>query len=413
MITNIWAREILDSRGNPTVEVDLELDHSFIGTASIPSGASKGEREALELRDGDSRYHGKGVLKSIDNILNVIKPEILNKTYIQEELDKLLNELDGTFNKEKLGANSILAVSLAYLKASAVKNKKDLYQYVGNENHFPFIMMNILNGGMHADNNLCFQEFMIIPNFSTIKDNVRIGSEVFHSLKKVLKEKGLNTNVGDEGGFAPNLDSNEEAIKAIIEAIKISGYEPGKDVYLALDVAASSFYDKEKKAYQCNDKSFSSNDMIEMYVDLVNRYPIILIEDPLDENDWDGFKAMTARLKDKIVIVGDDLFVTNKKLLQYGIDNNICNAILIKANQIGTVTETIETIRLAQANNYKTIISHRSGETTDTFISDLAVGLKTDGIKTGSLSRGERVVKYNRLMKIEEQCGNREYSIIK
>lgn len=413
MITNILAREILDSRGNPTVEVDLELDHSFIGTASIPSGASTGEREALELRDGDSRYHGKGVLKSIDNILNVIKPEILNKTYTQEELDKILNELDGTANKEKLGANSILAVSLAHLKASAVKNKKDLYQYVGSENHFPFIMMNILNGGMHADNNLCFQEFMIIPNSNTIKDNVRIGSEVFHSLKKVLKEKGLNTNVGDEGGFAPNLDSNEEAIKAIIEAIKISGYEPGIDVYLALDVAASSFYDKEKKVYQCNDKSFSSNDMIEMYVDLVNRYPIILIEDPLDENDWDGFKAMTARLKDKIVIVGDDLFVTNKKLLQYGIDNNICNAILIKANQIGTITETIETIKLAQANNYKTIISHRSGETMDTFISDLSVGLKTDGIKTGSLSRGERVVKYNRLMKIEEQCGNREYSIIK
>ncbi len=401
-IKNIIGREILDSRGNPTVEVDVILENGIVATAAVPSGASTGEREALELRDNDNRYNGKGVLKAVNNINKIIKSELIGMdTENQSQIDKKMIELDGTKNKSKLGANAILGVSMAVLKAASKASNKELYAYIGNHKIMPKAMMNILNGGMHADNSLDFQEFMIVPEAKNIKEKVRIGSEIFHQLKKVLKEKGYNTNVGDEGGFAPDFKSNYEALDAIISAIEKAGYIPGKDVNIALDVAASEFY--KNGFYELENKKMKTDDLISYYQNLIEKYPIVSIEDPVDQNDWEGFAKITNLLGDKIQLVGDDLFVTNKEYLQKGIDLKAGNAILIKVNQIGTITETLETIELAKQNNYKTIISHRSGETEDTTIADLAVGLGLGQIKTGSLSRTDRVCKYNRLIRIEEQ----------
>ena len=404
-IKDIKAREILDSRGNPTVEVDVIIDSGIVGRASVPSGASTGIREALELRDGDaSRYKGKGVLKAVNNVNNIIRPELIGYDVTkQEEIDNKMLELDGTKTKSNLGANAILGVSMACLKAAALYNNKPLYAYIGNGKKLPVPMMNILNGGAHADNNLDFQEFMVIPQANSIKERVRIGAEVFHTLKKVLNENGYNTGVGDEGGFAPNLSSNTEALDLICEAIKKAGYEPGVDVKLGLDVAASEFYEDGKYVLAGENKTFKTEELISFYEELVNKYPIISIEDPVDENDWEGFRLITEKLGSKIQLVGDDLFVTNIECLQKGIDNKAGNAILLKVNQIGTITETLKTIELAKANNYKTVISHRSGETEDTTIADLAVGLNLGQIKTGSLSRTDRVCKYNQLIRIEEE----------
>jgi len=403
-ITDIKAREILDSRGNPTVEAEVKLENGIISIASVPSGASTGEREALELRDNDNRYMGKGVLKAVNNINTIIKPALIGLDANNQKLiDKTMLELDGTETKSNLGANAILAVSIAVLKAASQSQNKELYEYIGNGKTLPKPMMNILNGGMHADNGLDFQEFMIIPNAKNIKERVRIGSEVFHNLKKVLKEKGYNTNVGDEGGFAPNFKTNIEALDSIVKAIKEAGYMPGKDVNIALDVAASEFYENGLYNLKGENKKLTTDELIEYYEDLINKYPIISIEDPVDENDWEGFTKITNKLGNKIQLVGDDLFVTNKKYLQKGIDLKAGNAILLKVNQIGTITETLETINLAKENGYKTIISHRSGETEDTTIADLAVGLDLGQIKTGSLSRTDRVAKYNRLIRIEEK----------
>ncbi|MBR3490452.1 MAG: phosphopyruvate hydratase [Bacilli bacterium] len=402
-IIDIKAREILDSRGNPTIETEV-FTEKVSAYASVPSGASTGSKEALELRDGDNtRYLGKGVLKAIKNVNTTIKDKLIGMDVLEQELiDKTMIELDGTDNKSNLGANAILSVSLACLKCAAKENNKELYEYVGNNYSMPYPMMNILNGGAHADNKLDFQEFMIIPNVSNINERIRQGAEVFHNLKKVLKEKGYNTNVGDEGGFAPNLSSNKEALDYVIDAINKAGYKPGVDVFIALDVAASEFYNKESNTYRLEDKDLSRDDLLNYYGELINNYPIISIEDPFDENDYDGFKAITAKYGDKVQIVGDDLFVTNEKLLKIGIEEKLANAILIKFNQIGTVTESLNTIKLAKENGFKTIISHRSGETDDTFIADLSVGLDLKQIKTGSMSRVDRVAKYNRLMKINE-----------
>lgn len=406
-IKNVKAREILDSRGNPTVEVDVILENGITASASVPSGASTGSREALELRDNDKRYNGLGVLKAVNNINNIIKPQIIGKEVSQwNQIDKLMIDLDGTDTKSKLGANAILGVSLSLIKAAAKDNNVPLYKYIGGGDLLPKPMMNILNGGAHADNNLDFQEFMIVPNADTIKERVRIGSEIFHALKKVLKEKGLSTAVGDEGGFAPNFNTNIEALDAITLAIKTAGYIPGKDVNLALDVAASEFYNNGKYALKGENRSLTTDELINYYQELIKNYPIISIEDPVDENDWEGFTKITNLLGDKIQLVGDDLFVTNKKYLEKGINLKAGNAILIKVNQIGTVSETLETINLAKENGYKTIISHRSGETEDTTIADLAVGLNLGQIKTGSLSRTDRVCKYNRLIRIEEELEN-------
>lgn len=403
-IKNVKAREILDSRGNPTVEVEVILENNIKAIASVPSGASTGTREALELRDKEERYNGLGVLKAVNNVNNIIKPEIIGKDVsMWHELDKLMINLDGTENKENLGANAILGVSLALVKAAALDKNVPLYKYIGGGETLPVPMMNILNGGAHADNALDFQEFMIIPNAETIKERVRIGSEVFHSLKSVLKEIGHNTNVGDEGGFAPNFNSNKEALDSIIVAIKKAGYVPGKDVNLALDVAASEFYQDGIYNLKGENKKLRADELIDYYQELIETYPIISIEDPVDQEDWEGFQKITQKLGDKIQLVGDDLFVTNKKYLQKGIDLKAGNAILIKVNQIGTISETLETINLAKINGYKTIISHRSGETEDTTIADLAVGLNLGQIKTGSLSRTDRVCKYNRLIRIEEE----------
>ena len=406
LIKDIKAREILDSRGNPTVEVDVITESGAWGRVSIPSGASTGANEALELRDGDNRYHGKGVLKAIVNVLTIIKPNLIgHDVRDQRAIDKLLIELDGTPNKSRLGANAILGVSLATLKCVANYEKKPLYKYIGDGTLLPNPMMNIVNGGSHANNGLDFQEFMIVPNRDNIKERVRVGSEVFHSLKKILNEKGYSTAVGDEGGFAPNLTNNIEALDLIVKAIEAANYVPGQDVNLALDIAASSFYDKEKKKYvlRADQKELTSEEMINYYEMLIDKYPIISIEDPLDENDWDGFILMTKRLGSRLQIVGDDLFVTNIKLLEKGIELGTCNAILIKPNQIGTYSEMIDTINLAKSHGYKTIISHRSGETEDTTIADIAVGLRIGQIKTGSLSRTDRVCKYNQLIRIEEE----------
>lgn len=405
-IKDVKAREILDSRGNPTIEVDVTLENGIMGRASVPSGASTGSREALELRDNDSRYMGKGVLKAVNNVNGPLRNLVIGMDALkQKELDYAMIKLDGTKNKEKFGANAILGISMASLKAAALSQKKDLYEYIGNGKNLPKPMMNILNGGAHADNKLDFQEFMIIPNADTIKERIRIGSEVFHNLKKVLNEKGLFTGVGDEGGFAPDLESNSEGFELIIEAIKKAGYVPGKDVSLAIDVAASEFYKEGKYNLVGENRSLTTEELVEFYVELVNKYPIISIEDPVDENDWEGFKLVTEKLGDKIQLVGDDLFVTNKEYLQKGIDMKAGNAILLKVNQIGTITETLETIELAKQNNYKTIISHRSGETEDTTIASLAVGLDLGQIKTGSMSRTDRICKYNELIRIEEKVG--------
>lgn len=405
-IKDIIAREILDSRGNPTVEATVILENGIEATASVPSGASTGEREALELRDNDNRYMGKGVLKAVNNVNTIIKPALLGLDVNNQALiDNKMLELDGTETKSNLGANAILSVSMAVLKAASKANQKEIYEYIGSGKTLPAPMMNILNGGMHADNGLDFQEFMIIPNASNIKERLRIGSEVFHNLKQVLKEEGYNTNVGDEGGFAPNFKTNKEALDAIIKAIKKAGYIPGKDVNLALDVAASEFYQDGYYNLKGENKKLTSDELIDYYEELINNYPIISIEDPVDQNDWEAFTKITERLGKNIQLVGDDLFVTNKKYLQKGINSKAGNAILLKVNQIGTITETLETINLAKQNGYNTIISHRSGETEDTTIADLAVGLDLKQIKTGSLSRTDRVCKYNRLIRIEEKIG--------
>ena len=410
-IKDVHAREILDSRGNPTVEVDVILENGIVGRAAVPSGASTGIREALELRDGDSRYNGKGVLKAVSNVNNDLRNLVIGLDAAnQSELDYAMIKLDGTKNKEKYGANAILGISMAALKASALNENKPLYKYVnekfGNEMSLPRPMMNIINGGAHADNKLDFQEYMIIPDASTIKERIRIGAEVFHSLKNVLKEKGLVTSVGDEGGFAPDLNNNAEGFELIMEAIKKAGYEPGKDVFMAIDVAASEFYKDGKYVLEGEGKSLTTDELIKYYEELISKYPIISIEDPVDENDWEGFTKITSILGNKIQLVGDDLFVTNKECLKMGIDKKAGNAILLKVNQIGTITETLETIKLARDNNYRTIISHRSGETEDTTIADLAVGLNLGQIKTGSMSRTDRICKYNQLIRIEEELTN-------
>ena len=404
-IKNVIGREILDSRGNPTVEVDVILENGIVGRAAVPSGASTGEREALELRDGDqSRYLGKGTLKAVQNVNGPLRDLVIGMDAAdQKALDYAMIEADGTETKSKFGANAILGISMAALKASALEAGKPLYRYVGEGTTLPKPMMNIINGGAHADNKLDFQEFMIIPQRDTIHERVRVGAEVFHHLKKVLNEKGLATGVGDEGGFAPDLQSNTEGFELIMEAIQKAGYVPGKDVCLGIDVAASEFYQDGKYNLVGEGRSLTTDELIEFYEELVSKYPIISIEDPVDENDWDGFAKITAKLGDRIQLVGDDLFVTNKKCLQMGIDKHAGNAILLKVNQIGTITETIETIELARKNGYATIISHRSGETEDTTIADLAVGLDLGQIKTASMSRTDRICKYNQLMRIEEE----------
>jgi len=401
-IKNVYAREILDSRGNPTIEVEITLECGIKTLASVPSGASTGVNEAIELRDkDDNRYLGKGVLNAVNNVNTIIRDNIIGMECLnQKKIDYKLIELDGTENKSKLGANAILGVSLANLKAAALYEEKELYEYLGTEYSMPRCMMNILNGGAHASNQLDVQEFMIIPALKDYKENLRMGAEVFHNLNKILKENNLNCGVGDEGGFAPNIDSTYQALDLIKQAIEKAGYILGKDIYLGLDVAASEFY--ENGFYLFEGKKFTKEDLVDYYVELVSKYPIVSIEDGMAEEDYDGWKLLTEKLPDT-QLVGDDLFVTNKKLLQKGIDLGIANAILLKVNQIGTVTETLETIKLAKKYNYNTIISHRSGETEDNYIADFAVGLDLGQIKTGSLSRSDRISKYNRLLRINEQ----------
>lgn len=403
-IKNVIGREIIDSRGNPTVEVDVILENGVLGRAAVPSGASTGEREALEMRDGGDRFMGKGVLNAVANVNGPLRDLVIGlDAEDQKTLDYTMIEADGTETKSKYGANAILGISMAAMKASAINLGLPLYKYIGTGTELPKPMMNIINGGAHADNKLDFQEFMIIPNRDTIKERLRVGAEVFHNLKKVLNEKGLSTGVGDEGGFAPNLETNTEGFELIMEAINKAGYIPGKDVNIAIDVAASEFYKDGKYHLVGEGRSLTTDELIDFYEELVNKYPIISIEDPVDENDWEGFTKITERLGNRIQLVGDDLFVTNKNCLQTGIDKNAGNAILLKVNQIGTITETLETIELARANGYKTIISHRSGETEDTTIADLAVGLNLGQIKTGSMSRTDRICKYNQLIRIEEE----------
>ncbi len=408
-IVDIYAREILDSRGNPTVEVEVYLESGVMGRAAVPSGASTGEREALELRDGDeNRYLGKGVLKAVTHVNEVITDGLLGwEASDQSGIDRKLIDMDGTDFKSNLGANALLGVSLAVAKAAAEEAGLPLYQYLGGTNakELPLPMMNIINGGEHADNNVDIQEFMIMPcGAVSFKEALRMGAEIFHALKKVLKGKGYNTAVGDEGGFAPDLKSNEEALEVIMEAIKAAGYKPGVDVLLALDVAASELYkDGKYRLENEKQKEKSAADMVEFYADLVERYPIISIEDGMAENDWDGWKLLTDRLGDRIQIVGDDLFVTNTKILKEGIDKGIANSILIKVNQIGTLTETLEAIEMAKRAGYTAVISHRSGETEDTTIADLAVATNAGQIKTGSLCRTDRICKYNQLLRIEDE----------
>jgi enolase len=408
-ISNVKGREILDSRGNPTVEVDVLLSDGTLGRAAVPSGASTGEHEALELRDGDkSRYLGKGVLKAVANVNDVIAPKIKGKDpFNQEELDKFLIELDGTPTKSKLGANAILGVSLAVARAAANSRGIPLYKYLGGEKAvtLPVPLMNIINGGLHADNSLDLQEFMIAPvGAQNFHEALRMGSETFHNLKSVLKKHGDSTAVGDEGGFAPNLKANEEALELIVQAITAAGYKPGKDICIALDPAASSFYKDGKYVFKAEGAK-TSDDMIKMYDGWITKYPIVSIEDGLAENDWPGWKKMTGELGSKIQLVGDDIFVTNIKFLKKGIDEGCANSILIKVNQIGSLTETLDTIALALKNKYTAVISHRSGETEDTTIADLAVATNVGQIKTGSLCRSERIAKYNQLLRIEEELG--------
>ena len=410
-IKEIKAREILDSRGNPTVEVDVILDSGVMGRAAVPSGASTGEHEAIELRDGDkARYLGRGVLKAVENVIVIIAPRLIGmEPFSQAEIDGLMIKLDGTENKSKLGANAILGVSLAVCKAAALAKGMPLYRYIGGPDAkiLPVPMLNILNGGAHADNNVDLQEFMIMPlGVDSFKSALQLSAEVFHNLKDILKKKGLATSVGDEGGFAPNVRSNREAIELILEAIKQAGYKAGKDVYIALDPAASSFYENGAYILEAEEKSENSNtDMIDFYDAWVGQYPIISIEDGLAEDDWGGWSQLTKRLGQKIQIVGDDLFVTNTKRLKKGIDADIANSILIKVNQIGTLTETLAAIAMAKKAGYTAVISHRSGETEDTTIAHLAVAAGTGQIKTGSVSRTDRIAKYNELLRIEEGLG--------
>ena len=413
-IKNISARQIIDSRGNPTVEVDVETELGFWGRASAPSGASTGIHEALEIRDNSSIFSGKSVFKAVSNVNNILKPELIGLSIdLQQEIDNKMIALDGTENKSNLGANAILPVSLAVAKACASEKKIGLYEHLSIGNCFlPVPMMNILNGGAHADNKIDIQEFMIIPKCAnTFSQSLQIGVEIFHHLKKILKKYNFSTNVGDEGGFAPDLKSNESAIEMILSSIEQAGYKPGEEVAIALDAAASEFYNKERKIYTLNRHGkqieLDSKEMINFWIKLSKEYPIISIEDALDEDDWDGWSSLTKALGNKIQLVGDDLFVTNEKRLKFAIDKNIANSILIKLNQIGTLTETISTIKLAKKHNFSTVISHRSGETEDVTIADLAVGCGAGQIKTGSLSRSDRVAKYNQLLRIEEKLGNK------
>ena len=412
VIESVYAREVLDSRGNPTVEVEVVLESGAEGRAIVPSGASTGAFEAVELRDGDkSRYLGKGTQTAVDNVNNIIAEQLEGmESTDQPAIDALLIELDGTHNKGKLGANAILGVSMAVARASAEELGLPLYQYIGgvNAKQLPVPMMNILNGGEHADNSVDVQEFMILPvGAPTFKEGLRMGAEVFHSLKKVLSERGLACGVGDEGGFAPNLGSNREALELIVEAIEKAGYEPGKDVMLGLDVAATEMYDKETKLYDLKHegKKLTAEEMVDLYEDWATNFPIITIEDGLDEEDWDGWKVLTERLGKKIQLVGDDLFVTNTERLERGIEAGVANSILIKVNQIGTITETLDAIEMAKRAGYTAVISHRSGETEDTTIADLAVAVNAGQIKTGAPSRTDRVAKYNQLLRIEEMVG--------
>jgi enolase len=411
IIADVHAREILDSRGNPTVEVEVTLENGIVGIAAVPSGASTGEHEACELRDGDARYEGKGVLKAVENVNNKISDEVVGLDAGDQKLiDRLLLELDGTENKTNLGANAMLGVSLATAKAAAIAYNMPLYRYIGGIRAavLPTPMMNILNGGKHADNTVDIQEFMIMPvGAPTFSEAMRMGTEVFHSLKKVLKSKNYSTAVGDEGGFAPNLKSNEEAFDLILESIEKAGYSPEEDILLAVDVAASEMYENGLyKMYKSSGKKLSADEMIDWYEHLCNKYPIISIEDGLDQNDWEGWSKLTQRLGNEIQIVGDDLFVTNPSFLFRGIEEDIANSILIKVNQIGTLSETLDTIALAQRYGFNSIISHRSGETEDSFIADLAVATNAGQIKTGAPSRSDRVAKYNQLLRIEELLGD-------
>jgi enolase len=417
LIESIFARQILDSRGNPTVEVDVFTESGAFGRAAVPSGASTGSHEAVELRDGDKkRYMGKGVLKAVTNVNTKIASEIVGLPVMEQNfVDKIMIELDGTPNKGKLGANAILGVSLAVAKAAAMESGQSLYRYIGgvNANTLPVPMMNILNGGSHADNSIDFQEFMVMPvGADTFSDALQMGAEIFHTLKKVLHDKGLSTNVGDEGGFAPNIKSNEEAIEIVLKAIEQAGYKPGFDVFIALDPAASEFFDSKTKTYhfkKSSGKKLKPLEMAEYWTNWSKKYPIISIEDGLAEDDWAGWKALTDNIGKKVQLVGDDLFVTNVKRLQDGIDKGVGNAILIKVNQIGSLTETIDAVNLARRNSYKSIMSHRSGETEDNTIADLAVALNTGQIKTGSASRSDRMAKYNQLLRIEEELGDVAY----
>ena len=417
LIESIYARQILDSRGNPTVEVDIVTENRIIGRAAVPSGASTGVHEAVELRDDDkSVFMGKGVLKAIENVNTRISEELVGYSVFEQNLiDKIMIDLDGTDNKSKLGANAILGVSLAVAKAAAQESGQSLFRYVGgvNANTLPVPMINILNGGSHADNSIDFQEFMIMPvNAPSFSQALRMGTEVFHHLKGVLKSKGMSTNVGDEGGFAPNLGSNVEAVEVVLQAIEKAGYRPGEDICIALDAASSEFYEKEDGIYHLKwstGEKMTSAEMADFWKDWVDKYPIVSIEDGMDEDDWDGWKALTEKTGDKVQLVGDDLFVTNVKRLKDGIDKDIANAILIKVNQIGTLTETINAVNMASQNKYKSVMSHRSGETEDTTIADLAVALNTGQIKTGSASRSDRMAKYNQLLRIEEELGETAY----
>jgi enolase len=411
-ISKVWAREILDSRGNPTVEVDVILSNGALGRAAVPSGASTGQHEALELRDGQKRYFGRGVLKAVEHINRIIGPKLRGRdARRQEEIDRFMIDLDGTPNKQRLGANAILGVSLAVAKAAAAAAKQPLFRYLGGARAktLPVPMMNILNGGVHADSSVDLQEFMVVPvGARTFAEALRMGAETFHSLKAVLKEKHYSTSVGDEGGFAPRLASNQEAVELILVAIERAGYKPGRQIALALDPAASEFFDGGEYVFRKSDRSRrSSAAMVEFYRDWVSRYPIISIEDGLSEDDWDGWATLTRKLGRKIQIVGDDLFVTNPERLRRGIEAGVGNSILIKLNQIGTLTETLETIDCAKRAGYTTVISHRSGETEDATIADLAVAVNAGQIKTGSACRGERTAKYNQLLRIEEQLGRR------
>jgi enolase len=413
-IAHIHARQILDSRGNPTVEVDVITESGSIGRAAVPSGASTGTHEAVELRDGDKkRYLGKGVENAVNNVNSTLAEELIGmEVSDQRLLDMTMIDLDGSENKANLGANAILGVSLAAAKAAAAESGQPLYRYVGGVNAalLPVPMMNILNGGSHADNSIDFQEFMIMPvNARSFSDALRMGTEVFHHLKTVLKKKGMSTNVGDEGGFAPNMKSNEEAIMTVLEAIEKAGYRPGEDIYIAMDAAASEFYNAEEKVYHFKKSSgekLTSSQMVDYWADWAKKYPILSIEDGLAEDDWDGWKLLTKKTGDKIQLVGDDLFVTNVDRLQQGIEKNIANSILVKVNQIGTLTETINAVQMAMNNNYTAVMSHRSGETEDTTIADLAVALRCGQIKTGSASRSDRIAKYNQLLRIEEMLGD-------